>query len=115
MKFQPELMKGATKNVILAVLAREDQHGYQIIREIRTRSGELLEYGEGSVYPALHALEASKFVKSYWAVAENGRERKYYAITVKGKRQLKNAIKEWKLYSEAVNSVMKGLRLSAGE
>jgi PadR family transcriptional regulator PadR len=50
-------------------------------------------------------------VKSYWTQAENGRDRKYYSITAKGKKKLRVAVKEWKLYSEAVDSLLKGLRL----
>lgn len=111
MKFEPELLKGNTKHLILAILLKEDMHGYEMIREIRDRTNELLEYGEGSIYPALHLLEQDKYVKSYWTQAENGRDRKYYSITAKGKKKLRVAVKEWKLYSEAVDSLLKGLRL----
>ncbi len=111
MKFEPELLKGNTKHLILAILLKEDMHGYEMIREIRDRTNELLEYGEGSIYPALHLLEKDKYVKSYWMQAENGRDRKYYSITAKGKKKLRIAVKEWKLYSDAVDSLLKGLRL----
>lgn len=111
MKLDAELLKGNTKNIILAILLREEMHGYQIIREIRERTNDLLAYGEGSIYPALHLLEDEKFIKSYWAQAENGRDRKYYAITAKGKRKLKAAVSDWKLYSDAVDGLFKGLRM----
>lgn len=106
MKFTPELLKGSTKTLILSVLSDGELYGYQIVKAIRERSKDALEIGEGSMYPALHALEKDKYVVSVWKEV-NGRDRKYYTLTRKGQRSLKEHLKEWKTFSHAVNSVVK--------
>lgn len=109
MKFSKELIKGSTKKLILAILAEGDLHGYHIIREIKRKSGEALEFGEGSIYPALHALEKEKLIEGYWEQQDGGHERKYYRITPKGRRALKSAVREWKEFTHAVNKALKGM------
>lgn len=112
MKFSTELMKGSTKNLILAVLAEGELYGYQIVKEIREKSGELLECGEGSIYPALHSLEQDRYLRSRWVTQENTPDRKYYSLTKKGKRALKEQVHEWRAFSGAVNKVFRGLNLT---
>lgn len=112
MKFTPELLRGTIKSVLLAVIARGDIHGYEMLQVIKERSDGALEFSEGSLYPALHALEADRCIRSYWALAENGRERKYYSLTVKGGKVLRKATKEWRQYRVAVDSLLKGVRIS---
>lgn len=109
MKFSKELIKGSTKNLILAILSEGDLHGYHIIREIRRKSSDDLEFGEGSMYPALHALEKEKLIEGYWEQHDGGHERKYYRITPKGRRALKSAVREWKEFTVAVNKVLRGM------
>ncbi|HLD21476.1 MAG TPA: PadR family transcriptional regulator [Patescibacteria group bacterium] len=106
MKFSSELIKGSTKNLILAILREEELYGYQIVKTIREKSGKSLEFGEGSIYPALHALKKEKYLASRWA-EENGRKRKYYFLTKEGKKALKQQILEWKEFSGAVNKVLR--------
>ena len=109
MKFSTELIKGSTKNLILAVLADGERYGYQIVKEIREKSGELLEFGEGSIYPALHSLEQDGTLHSRWVSQESTPDRKYYSLTKKGKRALKQQLGEWRAFSGAVNKVFRGL------
>lgn len=109
MKFTPELIKGSTKNLILAVLTDEDMYGYQIVKAIREQSEDALEFGEGSVYPALHALEHDAYVRGYWIEHADARDRKYYSLTKKGRRALKDAMQEWKEFSHAVNKIFRGV------
>lgn len=106
MKFTPELLKGSTKTLILSTLSEGELYGYQIVKAIRKHSNDMLEIGEGSMYPALHSLEKDKYVASVWKEV-NGRDRKYYTLTPKGRRSLKEYLKEWKTFSQAVNSVVK--------
>ena len=105
MAFEPELIKGSTKNLILATLSQEKMYGYQIIKAIKDDSEDVLEFGEGTIYPALHAMEKKGLLKSEWKKESNFPERKYYYITAKGKRLLKEKIKDWKLFSKAVNEI----------
>lgn len=110
MKFSSELIKGSTKNIILSVLASEGElYGYQIVKQIKRLSAEALEFGEGSIYPALHSLEKSGLVSSVWVNQENNAPaRKYYQLTKKGRRALREGFKEWKSFTSAVDKVYKG-------
>lgn len=110
MKFSRELVKGSTKNVILAVLADGELYGYQIVKSIREKSDDALDFGEGSVYPALHALEKAGLLQSKWVKQDSGPDRKYYSLTRKGGRALKDNIAEWKEFSSAVNKVLDNLQ-----
>jgi len=101
-----DLLKGTTPALILAALAKEDLYGYRIIKLIQEESDDALKLGEGSVYPVLHALESKGLVKGRWETREIGPARKYYALTSKGKKELKTAAATWRGYSTAVEGVL---------
>ena len=92
---------------MLSVLAAEDLYGYMIIKRISEKSGNVVMFKEGTLYPILHSFEQNGYVKSYWAEGET-RKRKYYKITDKGIKALSKSTAEWNSYSEAVNKVVKG-------
>lgn len=104
MKFSKELMKGSTQQLILAVLSQKDLYGYEIIKEISRKSEEILTLGEGSIYPMLHQLEAKDLIRGYWK-NEDGRDRKYYQITQKGKKAFTKNLKEWEVFSQSLNKI----------
>ena len=105
MRYSKELLKGSTHLLVLAVLENRDLYGYKIIRELEIRSENAFEMSEGTLYPILHALEKEKFLESYWEEFD-GRNRKYYHITKKGKKQLREKTLEWKSFSSNVNKVL---------
>lgn len=105
MRYSKELLKGSTSTLILSVLENNDLYGYRIIRELEVRSEKAFEMSEGTLYPILHALEKEKFLESYWDEID-GRRRKYYHITNKGKKQLAEKKEEWKSFSANVNKVL---------
>lgn len=105
MKYSKELLKGSTTTLVLSVLESKDLYGYKIIRELEIRSENAFEMGEGTLYPILHALEKEKCLESYWEECD-GRKRKYYHITKKGKALLLERKDEWKSFSSAVNQVL---------
>ena len=90
-----ELVAASTKPLVLGVLSSGESYGYEIIREIRDRSGGQLEWSEGMLYPVLHRMEKEKLIVSTWKVGENGRKRKYYRISASGKRSLAAEKKQW--------------------
>ncbi len=105
MKISKELIKGSTSLLVLSVLKGGDLYGYKIIKEIELRSENAFELKEGTLYPILHALEEESFLESYWE-EHDGRKRKYYHLTRKGKKQLASKEEEWKLYSDSVQKVL---------
>lgn len=105
MKISKELIKGSTATLVLSVLKGNDLYGYKIIKEIQLRSESVFELKEGTLYPILHALEEEGCLDSYWEESEN-RKRKYYHLTRKGERRLKEKKEEWQVYSKSVGKVL---------
>jgi PadR family transcriptional regulator PadR len=103
---QRELLKGNVPALILAVLSDGGLHGYAIAREIERRSGGILEWKEGTLYPALHALEKDGLIEAQWENNERGPSRKVYALTQEGKNDLKRRSAMWSQFSRAVNDVL---------
>lgn len=108
MKINKELLKGSTNMLVLSLLEKENMYGYQMIKEISKESNNVFELQEGTLYPILHGLEEKGFITSYWD--ETGtKKRKYYSITKKGKKQLKERKEEWKIFSNGINQVLGGV------
>jgi len=98
-------LKGTLPVLILQVLGRGPNHGYSIAREIRERSEGLLDFREGTLYPALHAHENRGWVRSSERL-ENGRTRRYYRLTRSGTRALEDERDHWRQLARAVNLVL---------
>ncbi len=105
MKVSKELIKGSTPMLIMGILKQEDMYGYRIIKELEKQSEFVFTMKEGTLYPILHALEIENFLESYWEQCD-GRKRKYYHLTQKGKAQLQEKQEEWKAFSTSVNKVL---------
>jgi PadR family transcriptional regulator len=99
-----ETLKGHLDALILSVLSRGPLHGYAIIEELKQRSGGSLDLPEGTVYPALHRLEASGLLASTWS--EGARRRRVYRLTSRGKRELGERRQEWTGFVRAVEAVL---------
>lgn len=98
-------IKGTLPTLILETLAREPNHGYRIAQQIKARSRGVLDFKEGTLYPALHKLEKEQVVESYEA-EEKGRTRRYYRITEQGRGVLAAAREEWRQVSRAVSLIL---------
>ena len=98
-----------TSMLVLKLLKQQNMYGYQIIRELEQQSRNVFQLQEGTLYPILHTLEQQGAVTSYQQTSDNGRVRKYYAITPPGQKLLEEKSKEWKVYETAVNQVMGGV------
>ena len=92
--------------LILEVLSHEPNHGYRIAQDIKGRSRGVLDFREGTLYPALHKLENEGLVESYDGL-ENGRPRRYYRITKSGRGTLVKDRAEWQMLSRAVTRILK--------
>ena len=88
-KPQPlELLPGTLDLLILKAIARGKMHGYGIAQMLKETSGEVLEVGESSLYPALQRLLLNGWVAAEWGASENNRRARYYSITAAGRKQL---------------------------
>lgn len=100
-----ESLKGHLDGMILAVVGTAPAHGYAVIEELRRRSAGTFDLPEGTVYPALHRLEAEGLLTSTWASA-NGRKRRVYRLTRRGRSALTRRRQEWTDFSRAVQGVL---------
>jgi PadR family transcriptional regulator PadR len=100
-----EALKGHLEGMLLAVLRDEPLHGYAVLEILRERSGGQISLPSGTVYPALHRLEAMGLVASSWSQV-GGRKRRVYALTNAGKRALEEHQRAWQAMATAVSSVM---------
>ncbi|HWT66857.1 MAG TPA: PadR family transcriptional regulator [Terracidiphilus sp.] len=97
--------KGALPTLILETLAQQPCHGYAIAQQIKERSRGVLDFKEGTLYPALHKLENEGLVESFEEM-ENGRTRRSYRITRAGRGVLARDRNEWRELSQAVNAIL---------
>src|SRR5262245_51549218 len=105
-----DLLQGTLGVLILKSLSWGPMHGYGIARWIEQMSGEGLLIEEGSLYPALHRLQAHGLVTSEWSMSDTNRRVKTYTITALGQRQLKAELSRWGLFSAAVSRVLHARR-----
>lgn len=102
------MMAMSTAMLLLKLLEEEDMYGYQMIRKLEERSNQVFSLKEGTLYPILHSLEEQEAVESYESQAETGRKRKYYRLTKKGEKLLRQKQEEWEVYENAIRSIMTG-------
>ena len=100
-----ELIKGTTALMVLRLLNREPMYGYGLIKQLEIVSSGSFQFKEGTLYPILHQLEKDGFIDSFWEQAE-GRNRKYYKITERGRGALAEKTKEWEIFSGAMGRLM---------
>lgn len=98
-----DLLKGHLDLLLLAVLADGPLHGYATIEELRRRGG--FDLPDGTVYPALHRLEAGGLLASRWS-SESGRKRRVYSLTRGGRRELARRREDWTTFTGAVGAVV---------
>ena len=102
-----DLLQGTLDLLVLKTLSWGPAHGYAMARWIQQLTAELLQVGEGSLYPALHRLEERGWVESEWRLSENNRRAKFYRLTAKGRQQLGAEVATWTQFVEAVGRVLR--------
>ncbi len=101
----PDFLNGVPELVVLRLLAARPMYGYELVKAIEQTSGQGLEFGEGSIYPVLHRLEAEGALASR-RVEVARRNRVVYRVTAPGKRKLTAAVDTWRAVVRAVESVL---------
>lgn len=102
-----ELIAASTKPLVLAILSRGENYGYELIREIKEASNENIQWSEGMLYPFLHWMEKEGLIKSEWRAAENGRKRKYYRLSRKGSNELAADREQWLAVHQTLTKLWK--------
>jgi PadR family transcriptional regulator, regulatory protein PadR len=101
-----DLVQGTLDLLALKVIALEPMHGWAIAQRIRQMSGDVLQVGQGALYPCLHKLEQNGWISSKWAVSDNNRRAKYYTLTRAGRKVLELEAAQWERLSSAISLVV---------
>src|SRR5580698_4256614 len=101
-----DLLQGTLDLLILQTLAPRAMHGWAVAQRIQQVSREVLQIGQGSLYPALHRLEYKGWIRSEWGPSENNRRAKFYSLTRAGRKQLDTELATWTRLSEAIGLVL---------
>ena len=101
-----EHLHGTLDALILKTLASGPRHGYAIARWLEDTTDGALAIEEGSLYPALYRLEKRRVIEAKWGTSELGRRAKFYALTSRGRAELRKRTEEWARFAEAVSRVL---------
>ena|ERR1041384_5822514 len=101
-----DLLQGTLDLLILKTLQTGRMHGWDVAQRIRQVSEDVLSVNQGSLYPALHRLEAQGRIASEWDVSDNNRRAKFYKLTASGRRQLAAETESWERFSRAVALIL---------
>jgi PadR family transcriptional regulator, regulatory protein PadR len=101
-------LQGTLELLVLKTLSQTGSlHGYGIVLHIQRASDELLRVEEGSLYPGLHRMEQNGWITSEWALTESNRKAKYYKLTVAGRKQLQEAVKDFESLVKGVRAILR--------
>src|SRR5215470_17784076 len=101
-----ELLQGTLDLLILRTLLPGPSHGHAIAKHIQRTSEDLLQVETGSLYPALHRLEAQGWIAASWELSDKGKRAKYYRLTPRGRKQLSSEQSKWDAFARAMGLVL---------
>ncbi|MGE0438857.1 MAG: PadR family transcriptional regulator [Gemmatimonadales bacterium] len=100
-------LQGTLDLLILRILHSGPLHGWAIAQRLQAVSRDVLQVGQGSLYPALRRLENEDWVAAEWGVSELGRRARFYRLTAAGRRQLEREVASWDAFAGAVGRVLR--------
>ena len=101
-----DLLQGTLDLLILRTLSGDPMHGWGISQRIQQLSKDVLQVNQGSLYPALHRLEQQGLIEAEWGNSENNRQARFYQLTKKGERQLRDETAQWERMTLAVQKIL---------
>jgi transcriptional regulator len=101
-----ELLQGTLELLILRTLLAGPAHGHAIAKHIHRTSEDLLQIETGSLYPALHRLEAKGWIAAAWELSDKGKRARFYRLTALGRRQLASERSKWQAFARAVGLIL---------
>lgn len=101
-----DVVRGTLDVLILKTLSWGSMHGFAIAQAIHRQTEEALLVEEGALYPALHRMEGKGWIEAEWGLSDNNRRAKYYRLTPAGRQHLREEIRGWTSYAEAVAKVL---------
>lgn len=104
------LMAASTRPIILAILLRGEDYGYNLIQKVKEFSGGNIDWREGMIYPVLQRMEVDGLISSTWRMPADQRPRRYFRITERGRAELASELTGWDNVWKALNHFAKPLR-----
>jgi PadR family transcriptional regulator PadR len=101
-----ELLQGTLDLLILRTLLTGQTHGHAIAKHIQKTSEDLLQVETGSLYPALHRLEAKAWIAASWEISDKGKRAKYYRLTPVGRKKLVSEQSKWQTFARAMGLIL---------
>ena len=101
-----DLLQGTLELLILRTLLPGPNHGHAIGKHINRTSEDVLQVETGSLYPALHRLEAKGWITASWDISGKGKRAKYYRLTPRGRKELNNEQSQWEAFSRAMGLIL---------
>ena len=101
------LVQGTLDLMVLGILAAGSAHGYGIAEQVREATTGDVVIQDGALYQALHRLERQGLVDAEWGASENNRRARYYSLTPKGRRHVREQAEQWHRYARALGAVLK--------
>lgn len=106
-KSKSDILQGTLTLLVLKTLSRGQVHGYAITQHIQSVSGDQLRVEEGSLYPALHRMEAEGWIQSEWGMTDTNRRARFYSLTTAGRKRLTQEQQNWETLTAAVGEVLR--------
>lgn len=103
-----DIIRGHLDAIILKLIIEKDRYGYEISKEISSRTNNVFEIKEATLYAVFQRLEKNEFVVSYSGQITQGRKRKYYKVTELGQAYFKEKVEEWQVTKKIINKLMEG-------
>ena len=101
-----ELLQGTLDLLILRTLVAGPSHGHAVAKHIQRTSEDLLQVETGSLYPALHRLEAKGWIAASWELSDKGKRARVYRLTARGRKQLAAERSKWEVFSRAMGLIL---------
>ena len=105
MRLEREMMRGAGPTAVLQLLASGEMYGYQIVEALATRSDGVFELGQSTLYPMLYNLEEKGLLDSRRKEGPNGRMRRYYRLTARGRKKLAKDREQWSALMQGMGAL----------
>ncbi len=102
-----DLLQGTLDLLILKTLRLGALHGWGLSKRVRQLSDDVLQINQGSLYPALYRREERGLIDAEWGISPEGRKAKFYTLTAAGRTHLNEERASWRLFSGAVEAVLK--------
>ena len=101
-----QFLQGTLDLLILRTLLTGPTHGHAVAKHIQRTSEDMLQVETGSLYPALHRLEAKGWIASSWELSDKGKRAKYYRLTPLGRKKLAAEQSKWQAYARAMGLIL---------